>query len=289
MRRFLAIAAISTVLVATCAHSQTSTATPAPVPAPAPLKFVDMKNVANASDADAQKAAQILDRMVSALGGERWMSLTEVETEGRSASFYHGNPSGGYTLFFTFHRCSTPDRPDGEDRVELTKKRNILEIVQGKDAWEVTFQGKHRMEKEDADAYFRHRAHSIEQLIRVWLKRPGNVVFYGGRKMTDSHLADEVTVLDPNNDGITLLVDVDTHLPRKRTFTWRDPIYKDKNVDDETYDDWHLAQGLPSSYLTTSYKNGEMDHQRYLSRISYNNPLGDTFFDADVAAAQIAK
>jgi hypothetical protein len=248
-----------------------------------------MKNVSNATDADAAKAAQVLDRMVSAMGGERWMTLKDMETEGRSASFYHGNPSGGYTLFFSFHRFGTPQQPDGADRTELTKKRNVIEIVQGNDAWEVTFQGKHRIEKEDADAYFRHRAHSIEQLIHVWLARPGNILFYNGRKMADSHLADEVTVLAADNDSITLLVDVDTHLPRKRTFTWRDPVYKDKNVDDETYDDWHLAQGIPSSYMVTQYKNGEMARQRYLSKIGYNITLPDSFFDADVAAAQIAK
>jgi len=93
-----------------------------------------MKNVANATDADAQKAAQTLDQMVTALGGERWMTLTDMETEGRSANFYHGNPAGGYTLFFSFHRFPTPQNSEGMDRIELTKKRNVVEIVTAHDA-----------------------------------------------------------------------------------------------------------------------------------------------------------
>jgi hypothetical protein len=286
MTKLRAMSAICVLAAASWGWAQTVPVTgPAPTQAatePA-LKFVDMKNVTNASDADALKAAQVLDRMVSALGGERWMTLTDIETEGRSASFYHGNPSGGYTLYFSFHRFPECDR------TELTKKRDVLQIVNGKDAWEVTFQGKHRMDKESADDFFRRRSHSLEQLLRVWLKRPGNALFYSGRKMADSHLADEVTVLTADNDSITVLVDIDTHLPRKRSFDWRDPVYKDKNTDDETYDDWHLAQGLPSSFLVTRYRNGEMTRQQYLSKIGYNSGLPDSFFDPDVAAATIKR
>jgi hypothetical protein len=252
-------------------------------------QFVDMKNVTNATDADAQKAAQTLDAMVTALGGERWMTLTDMETEGRTASFYHGNPSGGYTLFFSFHRFPTAANPEGEDRIELTKKRDVVEIVTAKDAWEVTFQGKHRDDKLSSEDFFRRREHSIDFLMRVWLKRPGNVLFYNGKKMTDSHLADEVTVLGADNDSITVLIDANTHLPRKRSFQWRDPVYKDKNTDGETYDDWHLAQGLPSSFLITRYRNGDMTRQQYLSKVSYNQSLPDSMFDPDLTAAKLTK
>lgn len=252
-------------------------------------KFVDMKNVVNATEPAAQKAAQVLDGMVTALGGDKWMTLTDIETEGRSASFYHGNPSGGYTLFFSFHRFPAADGAAGADRIELTKKRNVLQIVAAKDAWEVTYSGKHRMDKESADDFFRRRDHSIDSLMRAWLKKPGNVFFYNGRKLADSHLADEVTVLNADNDSITVLVDADTHLPRKRSFTWRDPVYKDKNTDDESYDDWHLAQGFPSSFIITRYRNGEMTRQQYLSKVSYNQALPNSFFDPDIAAAQTAK
>jgi hypothetical protein len=256
---------------------------PAPAESARPLRFVDMKNVSNSSDADALKAAQVLDRMVSALGGERWMTLTDVEQEGRSASFYHGNPNGGYTLFWSFHRF--PDH----DRIEATKQRNVLQIITGTDAWEVTFQGKHRLEKDVAEDFLRRRDHSIETVLRLWLTRPGNVLFYGGQRMAERHLADEVTVLTADNDSVTLLVDTNTHLPRTRTFYWRDPIYKDKNQDDETYDDWHLADGLPSAFILTRYRNGDMTRQVYLSKVGYNQVLLDSMFDADVAAAKIAK
>jgi hypothetical protein len=252
-------------------------------PAPHSPQFVDMKNVTNAGDADAQKAAQVLDRMVMALGGERWMNITDVEQEGRSASFYHGNPNGGYTLFWSFHRV--PDH----DRIEATKQRNVVQIITGADAWEITFQGKHRLDKDVSTDFIRRRDHSIEAVLRIWLKRPGNVLFYGGQRMAERHLADEVTILTDDNDSVTLLIDANIHLPRTRTFYWRDPVYKDKNQDDETYDNWHLADGLPSAFIVTRYKNSDMTRQVYLSKVGYNQGLPDAMFDPDLEAAKLLK
>ena len=251
--------------------------------------FIDMKNVANATDADAKKAAQTLDQMVAALGGERWMTLNDMETEGRSANFYHGNPAGGYTLFFSFHRFPSTANPAGEDRIELTNKRNVVEIVTARDAWEVTFQGKHRDDKLDSDDFFRRREHSIDSLMRVWLTRPGNVLFYGGKKMTDSHLADEVTVLTADNDSVTLLIDADTHLPRKRSFQWRDPLYHDLNTDVEQFDDYHAVQGIETPYAITRLHNGDMTGQRFVTKVAYNLNLPADLFDPNRPLTKKAK
>ena len=39
-------------------------------------------------------------------------------------------------------------------------------------------------------------------------------------------------------------MDTQTHLPLRRTFQWRDPVYKDKNLDAEEYDDYHTIDGI---------------------------------------------
>ena len=109
------------------------------------------------------------------------------------------------------------------------------------------------------------------------------------RFLAERHLADEVTVLTDENDSVTLLVDSNSHLPRTRTFYWRDPVYKDKNQDDETYDNWHLADGLPSAFIVTRYRNADMTRQVYLSKVSYNQGLPDAMFDADLEAAKLLK
>jgi hypothetical protein len=271
------------IFVAMCGVSAVAQTAPAPPRATVPHSAwrVDMTRIANASDPDAPKAAAVLERMVRAMGGERYMEIKDIEQQGRTAGFYHGNPSGSYTEFWSFHQF--PDK----DRIELTNKRNVVEIISADDAWEITFQGKHRLDKDVALDFMRRREHSIENVLRVWLLQPNVALFYGGQVMVERHLADEVTIMTADNDSVTLQIDIDTGLPRRRTFYWRDPIYKDKNTDGETYDDWHYTDGFPTSFMVTRYKNGDMTRQTFLKTVTYNQGLDPEMFNPDLAAAKI--
>jgi len=46
-----------------------------------------------------------------------------------------------------------------------------------------------------------------------------------------------------------------THLPLRRSFEWRDPVFKDKNLDAEEYDDYHTFDGIPTPFTITRFKN----------------------------------
>ena len=61
--------------------------------------------------------------------------------------------------------------PD-HDRIELTKHRDVVEFYLGREGWEVTYRGKKPMDKEILDDYLRRRDHSIETVVKVWLKDP---------------------------------------------------------------------------------------------------------------------
>ena len=64
------------------------------------------------------------------------------------------------------------------------------------------------------------------------------------QSLVERHLADEVTLINPENDSITIEMDSQTHLPLRRSFKWRDPLYKDLNEEKEEYDDYHLLDGI---------------------------------------------
>ena len=65
----------------------------------------------------------------------------------------------------------------------------------------------------------------------------------------------------------------------RRPFEWRDPVYKDKNVDAEEYDDYHVVDGLPTALRVTRFKNDEQLHQYYLVHVKYNQELPGDFWD----------
>ena len=80
----------------------------------------------------------------------------------------------------------------------------------------------------------------------MWLNDPRTVLIYDGQKLVERHLADQTTLINADNDSITIQTDAETHLPLRRSYQWRDPVYKDKNTDAETYDNYQPVEGLPS-------------------------------------------
>ncbi len=84
-------------------------------------------------------------------------------------------------------------------------------------------------------------------------------------------------------------MDAQTHLPLRRTFQWRDPLYKDKNDESEEYDDYHAVAGVATPFTITRFHNGDMTNQRFLYRAAYNSGLPDSMFDPDATAGRIKK
>ncbi len=245
---------------------------------PAALRAQDAESAKNA-----QKAHAVLDEMVQALGGQAWLDIKNREQHGHIAAFYHGNPNPGTTEVFEFH--SWPDH----DRMDVTKHRDYVQFFVGREGWEVTYRGKKQIPEEQLTEYLRRRDHSIEVAVKVWLKDPNTILLYEGQHLAERHLAEQVTLISPSNEAITILCDVQTHLPLRRSFEWRDPVYKDKNTDTEEYDDYHPVQGFPTPYTITRLKNDDMVRQFFIDRVTYNETLEPDFWSVDAAESRIKK
>jgi hypothetical protein len=248
-----------------------------------PARHAAAQAASESADENQQKARATLDAMVSALGGERWLSLTTTLQEGRTSAFYQGKPTGviaDYTELRQF-----PDR----SRIEIGKKHNVVEMFVGNEGWEITYRGKKAIPDDQVQDFLRRRDHSVEAAVRIWMKDPKTILIYGGQNMVERHLADQVTLINSEDDSITIQMDAHTHLPLRRSWQWRDPLYKDKNTDAEEYDDYHPVEGFPTPFAITRFHNGDMITQRFLYHASYNVPVAPDSFDPDKAAAKIKK
>ena len=237
----------------------------------------------DAAAKNAKQARAKLDAMVQALGGQAWLDMKNQVREGAIAAFFHGNPDAGTTDDIEYHQW--PDH----DRVEITKHRDVVEFYVGSEGWEVTYRGKKPMDKELLDDFLRRRDHSIETAVKVWLKDPNTILVYEGQHVVERRLGDQVTLISAQNESITILMDTQTHLPLKRTFQWRDPLYKDKNTDAEEYDNYHTFDGFPTPLSVTRFKNDEMFRQYYIKKVSFNQQLPADFWSVDAADRRIKK
>jgi hypothetical protein len=233
--------------------------------------------------ANQKKAKATLDAMVVALGGQRWLTLVSSMAQGRTSGFYQGKPTGATADFYEFQKY-----PD-QTRVELGKKRDVVNIISGDQAWEITYRGKKEIPKDQLQELLRRRDHSIRTVVTTWLNDPKTILIYGGQNLVERHLADQITLISANNDNVTIQTDAETHLPLRRSYQWRDPVFKDKNTDAEEYDDYHTIDGLPTAFTITRYHNDDMTNQRFFYRAAYNIPLTPDMFNPDQTAAKIRK
>lgn len=233
-----------------------------------------------ADQANAQKARAILDQAIQALGGDAYLHARDMTQEGRSYSFHHGEPNSVGTIFWRLRKF--PDK----DRIELTKKRDVIEIYNGDKGYEITYRGIRNLSgKDDLEPYLRRRHFSLDSVLREWLSEPGIALFYEGQTVAAQKEADQVTIMNANNEAVTLYFDISTHLPAKKSFSWRDPVDKQRNVEEEIYDNYRAAGKIMTPFDTTRFFNGEMAAQSFLTSASYNQGLNDSLFDPQATVA----
>jgi hypothetical protein len=239
-----------------------------------------------AGETPEQRGHKLLDEMVEALGGDAWLHRHNLREYGRIARFFRGAPTGIVIDFNAIHQFPGDNRPEAERIGFLTdksiilpgKKIDVVQIWTGDGGYEITYKGKNSLPREQVEDFYRRRDHSIEDVVRTWLKAPNVVVISEGNTMVERRLADKVTVLSDNNDAVTIDLDATTHLPLRRTFKWRNETFKDFDEDAEEYDDYHTIQGLPTAFTLTRYHNGDMNSQTFFTKFEYDVDLPpDTF------------
>ena len=255
-------------MLAYVSAAQTSATAPCAAPSNWPIaQFVSSK------DESVVKACKTLSEMIRALGGDAYLNVQSLQSEGRTYSFYHGQPNGTGVLFWSFWQW--PDKY----RVELTKQRDIVELFTGDKGYEITYKGTAEQDAKEMQDYIRRRNHSLEWVVRKWLPDQGTMIIYSGTAMVERNLADQVTVLGSDNDSVTLSIDAQTRLPVRVAYSWRDP--QDRQMDDESvvFSNFKLVQGVQTAYSTVRNLNGEMANQRFITSASYNTNMPATLFE----------
>ena len=263
--------------------------TPAP-PQPAAQPALNMNDSNNA-----RQARALLEKTIDALGGQPYLTYENRVEEGRYYPLYHGrtNSTGIPYRYYVEY----PDK----DRFEVlrmkdihiipgeidiggvkSKKVDLALIHNGDKGYEVTYKGTAAQEPLDLENYLRRRQHSLEWIFRKWLRDPNVAFFYDGIAVVDGKATEGVTLLNSQNDSVSVFLDQNTHYPIKISYSWRDPKDKQKNVEDEVYDSYKLVQGIWTPHSITRYYNGETSQQRFITTASYNLKLPDSLFEAAV-------
>ncbi|HXB99552.1 MAG TPA: hypothetical protein VNU74_04085 [Terriglobales bacterium] len=265
-------------------------------PTPTPPAHSAQSSI-NLNDSDnARQARAVLDKSIEALGGQPYLTYENRVEEGRYYPLYHGHTNSTGIPYRYYLQYPDKDRfevirtkdihllPGTIDigGVKVKNKFDLALIHNGDKGYEITYKGTAAQEKLDLENYLRRRDHSLEWVFRKWMRDPNVALFYEGLAVVDGKETEGVTLLNSQNDSVSIYLDQNSHYPVKISYSWRDPKDKQKNTEDEVYDGYKLEQGIWTPHSITRYYNGESSQQRFINTASYNLKLPDTMFEAAV-------
>jgi len=274
------------------AYAQTGTEPP-PRAALPPEKSASV----NLNDSEsAHKARALLDQAIESLGGQPYLTYTNRTESGRYYPLHHGtsgSPGLPYNYYLEYpnkdrfeviHTKDIHIIPGQIDigGVKTDKQFDIVLIHNGDKGYETTYKGTAPQDNDELQKYLRRRPHSVEWVFRKWLNDPTVALFNDGLAIVDSKPVDVVTLLNSQNDSVSVALDQITHYPIRISYSWRDPKDKQKNVEEEVYDSYKPEQGIMTPHSITRYFNGEMSQQRFITTARYNQNLPDSLFEAAV-------
>jgi hypothetical protein len=245
-------------------------------------------------DENSRKARALIDQTIEALGGQAYLTYQEKTEDGRFYTFFHGESNSAGTPYGFLAKYPDKDRLEiihlrsyhilwwTVGNVPIKDKHDIVVIHSGDKGYEITYKGTRALDAKELSDYLRRRRFSLERVLREWLAEPGVALFYEGPTVAEQKAVEQVTITNSRNETVTLFLDANTHLPVKKTFSWRDPTDKQRNVEDEVYDNYRVVRGIMTPFSVTRYYNGDMAHQRFVNTVTYNSGLSDSLFEASV-------
>jgi hypothetical protein len=248
-------------------------------------------------EASSKQARIVLDQMITALGGQAFLTYSDKEEKGRRHAFDHnGQPLGriGCGTIIVIPTCSDyqGDAPvfvrywkwPDKERWEMFPNRSWVVVVNGNSGTESVSKDHRRLDDKEVSEYRQFNAYSIEAVTREWLKDPHVQLYYDGKAIAEQKEAEQVTLMAPDHRTIVLYIDAHSHLPLRLIHNYRDPETKERIEEAQSYDNYRPFQGIQTPLTVTLYRNEIIFTQRFLSAVRYNTAVPDAKFDLTQAS-----
>src|ERR1700733_3644366 len=208
--KFLNLIVVPAILLPISVFTRPAAVAQAPGQASSGSSAAQTQSIPPADLENARKARSLLDQAIRALGGDAFLNIHDMQEEGRTYSFYHGQPTSNGVLFWRF-----TEYPDKE-RIEVTKQRDVAYLYVGNKGYELTYKGPHAVEKQDLEDYLRRRRFSLETLLREWTNDPKVALLYDGNALAGNLPTEQITLINSKDEAVQLFLDPQTHLPLKK-------------------------------------------------------------------------
>jgi len=229
---------------------------------------------------DEERIRQLFEGAIDKMGGDAFLQVTDIVSEGNYFFFDRDGNSSGLIKYSDYTKL--PDK----SRFELGNKKNMLDVtvfnLEKNEGWILEGQKETRDAKPEEMKDFKAAVkHSLDNILRFRYRDSANKLFYLGAGAGMDVQFELVKILDPENDEVTLYFDRMSKLPAK--LEYRSVNSRGiRQLHREEFSQWLEYQGVYTPLRMDHFINGYKYSQMYITKITYNNNLPESFFSKPI-------
>lgn len=237
------------------------------------------------------KAKQIIDQSIAALGGDRFLHMQNRIASGRVYSFFHDKLSGlDVARIYTEYLPAPPAKGLAlREREVLGKKQDYSYLFLENQGWDITFRGARPVDDETWGRYTRTTENDILYILKVRRNEPGMTFDYVGTDVYVSTHVEIVDIADAQDRTVRVYFDHNTMLPIRETYTWLDPDTKQRNDAETQFDKYRDAGGVMWPYTIERERNGYKTYQMFATSVQVDQSLPQKIFELPPGAHVLKK
>jgi hypothetical protein len=218
------------------------------------------------------KARELLQQLITALGGQRYLQLKSSLCEGRRAQFGHNGETSGYVQAKTF--WSYPDKL----RVDYGKKGNVADLFTADEGWTLDRGGVSEEPATSVTDFQESLKRNVDYLLRVRLKEKGLLLRYGGNSVAELREVEWVEVTDTEERTFRIAMDRSTHLVIRVEVKSVDLETRERQEDVTIYSNYQDKDGVQMPMQVSRQRDGRRMGQTFYESCQVNPNLPDDYF-----------
>jgi hypothetical protein len=238
------------------------------------------------------KAKAVIDRALTALGGERFLNMQSRTATARIYSFFKDETNGADVA--RIYTAYDPQKPAHglavRERELLGKKQDYSYLFLADQGFDVTFRGARPIPDESWERYQRATENNILYILRYRRNEPGMQFDFVGSEVYLTNHVEVVDVTDSTGFTIRVSFNHNTSLPVRQTYSWLDPVTRQRNDEGIYFDKWRdIGGGVMWPFTIERERNGYKTYQMFASEVTLNQPLPPKIFDLPPGARVLKK
>jgi hypothetical protein len=229
-----------------------------------------------------ERGKKLIDEVVAALGGDRFLGMKDRVESGRAYSFFREELSG-LSLATVYTRYLENPAPGTVGLVERQsfgkEERSGAALFLPDKGYEITFRGARPYPEERFERWRDSTLLNILYILRMRLEEPGLLFDAVGQDILDNLPVEIVDVTDSENRTVRVWIDQRTKLPVRQVYYRRDPKTRQRFEEVTIFSKYRdVGQGVQWPFNLQRLRDGQQTFQMYADTVQINQSLRDDLF-----------